>query len=280
MSVLIRSIICIFVILFTVPTAHANDKFKKNFIGLEVVKIEDALPKNVKPPAKVGVIVSHVAIGSPAEKSGFKPGFLIARVDKKPVGSPMQFEEALSRCEKGTEILFNVYGTYNGRYKSAVIKSQCISYGDYMESVAKAKLDAFEPHTDVYSPFGAPVSRDDRRNRIAIALRSDGTKLHYVTHFIYTGREYGGTPIIRTGTDVITVERDRVTSRDYVGSSTEILRIELTQKEIDSIADSDKLFVRYKADALEDDYALPHEVIADVRFIRDLKEYIELDLGE
>ena len=90
-----------------------NESRAKIWPGLSVVRISEAIRKQLSLPRSAGqVIVGMVDRGSPSESAGFKPGDIINKLNGKTIQSVRDFYRILND-DSGKEILFSVFRSGN-----------------------------------------------------------------------------------------------------------------------------------------------------------------------
>jgi S1-C subfamily serine protease len=81
---------------------------RRGWIGVEAIELPDSLREHFGAPTDAGVMVSHVAVGSPAEAAGFRVGDVVYEVGGKPVGSLRMLRELVVGGGVGNEYDFLV----------------------------------------------------------------------------------------------------------------------------------------------------------------------------
>ena len=103
---------------FAIPinkVARVVDELRKygkakheTWIGLDLQAVDENIAKYFGLSEPSGALVNSVQEGSPAEKSGFKPGDLILKYKGKPVHDAVALESLLDDLEPGTNVSFEV----------------------------------------------------------------------------------------------------------------------------------------------------------------------------
>jgi len=69
------------------PARISGDGLRRGWIGIEAIELPSALREHFGAPAEAGVMISEVAVGSPAEAAGFELGDVLHEIDGVSVGS-------------------------------------------------------------------------------------------------------------------------------------------------------------------------------------------------
>ncbi|HRK36653.1 MAG TPA: DegQ family serine endoprotease, partial [Candidatus Hydrogenedentes bacterium] len=83
----------------------ARETREQGKLGLQLQALTDELAKEYDYTGKTGVLVTNVAAGSPAARAGIRPGALITEVNRKPVSTVAEVQDALKENKDGTTLL-------------------------------------------------------------------------------------------------------------------------------------------------------------------------------
>jgi len=81
----------------------------RGYLGVEAVELTPELREHFGAPAEIGVLVSRVADGSPAQIAGLQVGDILTTVDEEPVDSFIDLFHEISAHEDGDSVMIEVW---------------------------------------------------------------------------------------------------------------------------------------------------------------------------
>ncbi|MGC8766338.1 MAG: Do family serine endopeptidase [Brevinematia bacterium] len=127
-------------------------KVERGYIGVSITELDNETRKQMGLPNDLGVLVSRVEIGSPADKSGIKKGDVIVEVDGFKISNFNQLLDKISSKSPGEIARVKVFR--DGKYIDFDIK---VAVRPTSEELAKGK-DQNEGTGDTYEYKGIVVS--------------------------------------------------------------------------------------------------------------------------
>ncbi len=91
------------------------------FLGVQLVELTDALRDRFDVAAGVGVMVSEVVAGSPAEQAGITAGDVIVAVDGETVSGASSLTRKVSSLEEGENVAFEISSDGQSRTVNATL---------------------------------------------------------------------------------------------------------------------------------------------------------------
>jgi len=90
--------------------AHGFDVMgSRGYLGVETIQLTPELREHFGAPGEIGVMVSRVAEGSPAQSAGLQVGDVLTAVDDEPIGTFIQLFHEISRHEEGEVVRLEVW---------------------------------------------------------------------------------------------------------------------------------------------------------------------------
>ena len=111
------------------PAQISRDGMRRGWIGIEAIELPSALREHFGAPAEAGVMISEVAVGSPAEAAGFELGDVLYEIDALSVGSLRTLRELVEG------------GGVSNRYEYSVARSG-------VELVLEARIEKAPPKVE------------------------------------------------------------------------------------------------------------------------------------
>ena len=90
------------------PAKISRDGMRRGWIGIEAIDLPSALREHFGAPAEAGVMISEVAVGSPAEAAGFELGDVVYEIDMVSVGSLRALRELVEGGGVGNRSEYSV----------------------------------------------------------------------------------------------------------------------------------------------------------------------------
>jgi S1-C subfamily serine protease len=90
------------------PARVPRNGIRRGWIGIEAIELPASLREHFGAPADAGVMISEVAVSSPAEAAGFRLGDVVYEVGGEPVGSVPALRESVEGGGVGNEYEFSV----------------------------------------------------------------------------------------------------------------------------------------------------------------------------
>jgi serine protease Do len=92
-----------------VPQLREKGKVVRGWLGVSIQPVGEDMAKSLKLKEAKGAIVSDVTAGSPAEKSGVKPGDVVLAADDKPMADNGALSRYISGKAPGTSVRLTVF---------------------------------------------------------------------------------------------------------------------------------------------------------------------------
>ena len=90
------------------PAQISRDGLRRGWIGIDSIDLPSALREHFGAPAEAGVMISEVAVGSPAEAAGFELGDVLYEIDSVSVNSLKAVRELVERGGVGNRYEYSV----------------------------------------------------------------------------------------------------------------------------------------------------------------------------
>ncbi len=90
------------------PAKISRAGMRRGWIGIEAIELPSALREHFGAPAEAGVMISDVAVGSPAEAAGFELGDVVYEIDTVSVGSLRALRELVEGGGVGNRYEYSV----------------------------------------------------------------------------------------------------------------------------------------------------------------------------
>jgi len=85
-------------------------------LGIEVQNLSPELARQYDYEPGYGVIISQVTQDSPADQVGIQPGMLILSINRRPINSVKQFDQAMKKAAKNNQILLRIQDEQYSRF--------------------------------------------------------------------------------------------------------------------------------------------------------------------
>ena len=86
------------------------------FLGMTVEELSEENAKQLGIEPGIGVVISNVKSGSPAEKSGLLPGMIVLEAERQAVSNLDTFKEIINGIDSGQGVLLLIRTSNGSRY--------------------------------------------------------------------------------------------------------------------------------------------------------------------